>query len=214
MTQPIIHFHLGTLSQSPSPNLEAFWKCFLGIYSSAKTQGPLYFSLYCKCLAQCSNWFWNEKMPDSLLWVLWKHAVGSLLWRSLKESGDKFNSHCTILQKTDTTFYYLPQICQRKKWKTLFTIIARTSSKQYSGSIPSLCYWGRLRECWWKMGMKHRMGPHMLTWLFTGPWTASTHLKDTSESEWLLFGGMWNIVLKFFKILRSPPFSAQQYHLH
>ena len=35
MTQPIIHFHLGTLSQSPSPNLEAFWKCFLGIYSSA-----------------------------------------------------------------------------------------------------------------------------------------------------------------------------------
>lgn len=145
MTQPIIHFHLGTLSQSPSPNLEAFWKCFLGIYSS-KTQGPLYFSLYCRCLAQCSNWFWNEKMPDSSLWVLWKHAVGSHLWRSLKESGDRFNSHCTILQKTDTTFYYLPQICQRKKWKTLFTIIARTSSKQYSGSIPSLCYWGRLRE--------------------------------------------------------------------
>lgn len=120
MTQPIIHFHLGTLSQSPSPNLEAFWKCFLGIYSSAKTQGPLYFSLYCKCLAECSNWFWNEKMPDSLLWVLWKHAVGSLLWRSLKESGDKFNSHCTILQKTDTTFYYLPQICQEKKMKNSF----------------------------------------------------------------------------------------------
>ena len=52
--------------------------------------------------------------------------------------------------------------------------------------------------------MKNRMGPRILMGLFTGPRIVNTRLKNTSESQGMFFGDIWNTILKFFLKIKKP----------
>lgn len=129
------------------------------LFRSVKTQGALHFSLYSKCLPQRSNWFWKEKMPDSSLRVLWKHAVGSLLWRSQKESGDKFNSHCTIYKRqTPLSIIYLKYV--REKNEKLFSQLLHAPQASSIQEVSYQCitekgYVSAGRRWGWNTGWGH-----------------------------------------------------------